>query len=78
MERTTAEQLIRQSMASQALTGFQLTPVATLEGKAYDFDPRGWWLYTVTRSNELRIGGTEYVAIHPDSGNIRHLGILGE
>jgi hypothetical protein len=78
VDRATAEQLLRKSMASSPLDGVQFIPVDTLDGPAYDFDPQGWWLYMVTRQNECRVGGTEYVAIHPDSGNIRNLGRLGE
>lgn len=78
MDRATAEQLLRKSMALSALDGVQFVPVDALDGQPYDFDPRGWWLYRVTRQNEFRIGGTEYVAIHPESGDIRNLGRLGE
>lgn len=78
VDRATAIQLLRKSMASSALDGVQFIPVDTLDEPAYDFDPLGWWLYSVTRQHEFRIGGTEYVAIHPESGDIRNLGRLGE
>ncbi|WKZ12921.1 MAG: hypothetical protein QY320_02765 [Gammaproteobacteria bacterium] len=66
------------ALAKRYRESIELVQVDALPAAAYDFDPDGWDLFAVLEKNVTRLGATEYVAIHRVSGEIQHLGMLGE
>jgi hypothetical protein len=68
-------------LALEAVRGeIDVEPVDSLAGPApYFFDPSGWLLFVaVYPRHQSDVGGSEYVAVHPETGEVRLLGILGE
>jgi hypothetical protein len=56
----------------------ELVPTPKLQVPVYEFNP-GWDLFIVSSKNDPpKVGGSEYVAVHRVSGEVRYLGILGE
>ena len=55
----------------------QLELVEGLPSPAYGFNPDGWMLFRVN-DGARRLGGTEYVAVRRETGEVRFLGPLGE
>jgi len=43
----------------------------------YDFHAEGWAIFSVS-DNEPCVGGSEYIAVHLETGEARSLGMLGE
>jgi len=66
------------ALAKRYRDSVELVRVHALPAPAYGFDPEGWELFAVLDKHVTRLGATEYVAVHPASGEIRHLGTLGE
>lgn len=52
-------------------------PVKSLPYPAYGFDPHGWDLFVVLSAG-LLVGGPDHVGMHRTTGEVRHLGKLGE
>ena len=44
----------------------------------YESNPLGWMLFAVIKRDSFQLGGTEYVAVHPETGEVRGLGVIGE
>lgn len=55
-----------------------LVSVDELPSPVYNFEPVGWALFMVMDRASMMIGGAEYVAVHLETGEVRHLGIIGE
>jgi hypothetical protein len=73
-----AHEVVLAAIAGGARDAVVVTPITSLPGAAYGFDPSGWLLFNVHRRNDFRVGGDEYVAVHSESGEFRHLGLIGE
>lgn len=52
-------------------------PVKALPYPAYGFEADGWDLFVVLSTGAF-VGGSDYVAVHRTTGEVRHLGKLGE
>ena len=73
-----AEQRIRDAIAQKAAEETILTPVKEPHVPIYGFDPDGWLLYVMSRRNDCRLGGDEYVALNPETHEVLFLGVHGE
>lgn len=73
-----AEQRIRDAIARKAAEETILIPVDKPDVPIWGVDPNKWLLYVMRRRKDCRLGGDEYVAIHPETHEVRFLGILGE
>lgn len=51
--------------------------VESLPAPVYNFDPTGWTLL-VLKTGGNRVGGSEYVAVNQETGEVRFLGTLGD
>lgn len=73
-----AENCIREAIADKVLKETCLIPVDSPSVPIYGYDPEGWLLYVVLRRYDCSLGGTEYVAFHPETHEVRFLGIHGD
>lgn len=73
--RPEAEQLIRDAIARRAAEETILIPIDEPDVPIWDVDPNEWKLYVMQRRNSCRLGGDEYVAIHPETHEVRFLSI---
>lgn len=73
-----AQALALDAIAGGARDSVELVYVEALPYPAYNFEPTGWHLFHVRRRSNLQVGATEYIAIHSESGEFRHIGFLGE
>ena len=74
-----AEQRIREAIARKAAEETILTPVVGKPGVPIFLpNPQEWLLYVMRRRNDCRLGGDEYVAIHPETHEVHFLGAWGD
>lgn len=73
-----ARQLAIKGLQDRFGNSIELVRIESLHGPAYGFDPAGWLLFSVHRRNVLMVGGDWTVAIHPETGEFRDLGRLGD
>lgn len=72
-----AQQRVLEAIAGGTHGSIEIVPVDSLPGPSYNFEPAGWMLFAVHRTNDPRVGGVEYVAVHGETGAVRILGVLG-
>jgi hypothetical protein len=73
-----AERLALHATAGGFRDSISLTPIVELPSIAYNFDPSGWLIFSVTHKNAHHVGSTEYVAVHGETCEFRNLGFIGE
>lgn len=74
-----AKQRIREAIARKAAEETILIPVVEKpDVPILKVDPNKWLLYVMLRRNNHRLGGDEYVAIHPETHGVRFLGVWGD
>lgn len=73
-----ASDRVLDALAKRYRESLEIVRVGALPSPAYGFDPDGWDLFAVLDKHVTRLGAAEYVAIHRVSGEVRHLGLLGE
>lgn len=74
-----AEQHIREAITRKAAKETILIPVLEKpDVPIFLPDPQEWLLYIMLRRNESRLGGGENAAIHPETHEVRFLGVWGE
>ena len=70
---------IREAIACHIMKDVEVVPVDKLPATVgYVCDPEGWQVYHFFRRSSLYLGGSEYLAYHPETSEIRFLGIHGE
>jgi hypothetical protein len=66
-------------LAQRYRESVDLVSVTKLSAPAYGFDPAGWDLFIVSSKIPPPVlRGSEYVAVHRSTGEMRYLGILGD
>jgi hypothetical protein len=69
--------LVRFSRVPLGRHGLDLELVEGLPEPVYNFNPKGWMLFRV-RDEPRMLGGSEYVAVRRETGEVRFLGRLGD
>jgi hypothetical protein len=75
MDATEAKQKATDALLAKLRDALDLELVEGLPSPVYDFNPNGWMLFRV-RGNPQMLGGSEYVAVRRETGEVRFLGIL--
>jgi hypothetical protein len=74
-----AEQLIRDAIARKAAEETILIPVVEKpDVPIFLTNPQEWLLFVMLRRNDCQLGGDEYVAVHPETHEVRFLGVWGD
>ncbi len=76
MSASDAETAIRQWFASRLR--IQLCTGSDIPRALYNFDPAMHHLFRVSETEQLRIGGSRYIAVNKQDGSISDLGLNGE
>lgn len=76
MER--ARQLAIKGLQDRLGNSIELVHIESLHGPAYRFDSADWLLFSVHRRDVFKVCGDWTVAIHPETGEFRDLGRLGD
>ena len=76
MNEAEARQKTVDALLAKLRDALDLELVEGLPLPAYDFNPNGWMLFRV-REEPGRLGGSEYVAVCRETGEVRFLGQLG-
>jgi len=74
MNKKDAEILARSSLAESIMLEYCDTPPQTI----YGFNPTEEYLFTFQLDRGLSIGGSPYLAVSKESGEVRYLGFCGE
>ncbi|HEX2477564.1 MAG TPA: thermonuclease family protein [Lacipirellulaceae bacterium] len=77
MNTAEAKQKVIDALLAKFRDALDLELVEGLPAPVYDFNPNGWMLFR-TRNAPGMLGGSEYVAVHRESGKVRFLGRLGD
>ena len=77
MNSDDAKQRATDALLAKFRDALDLELVEGLPEPVYDFNPNGWMLFRV-RGNEGIPGGSEYVAVRRETGEVRFLGRLGD
>lgn len=79
IDPATAQHIALDALIDGLRQQLEIVPVATISaGSAYGVDPVDWLLFMVKRKNQHHVGGSEFVAVHPTTGEVRMLGRFGE
>jgi len=73
-----AEQRIRDAIACEVAAETILSPVDEPDVPIFGIDPDEWLLFVMRRRNDCQLGGDEYVAVHPETHEVRFLGVWGD
>jgi len=74
MDKKDAEILARSSLAESIVLEYCATPPQAI----YGFIPAEEYLFTYQPDWGWYIGGSQYLAVSKESGEVRHLGFCGE
>ncbi len=78
IEVADAGQRATQALVDEFASRIELTLVSEVPGGAYGIDSAEWWLFAALVTNEQRVGGSQYVAVHKETGAVRKIGAIGE
>lgn len=78
MDSEAALELARDFLGKRYANSITLTETNLDPGSVYGFDPEGWVVFAIFSESDPRIGGTECVAVHRESGVVRSIGMIGE
>jgi guanosine-3',5'-bis(diphosphate) 3'-pyrophosphohydrolase len=77
IDKNMAKSLALEYLAVRYSRSINLVRTDLAVGEVYAFDPTGWIVFAVVGS-EHRVGATELVAVHEETGEVRYLGRSGE
>jgi hypothetical protein len=77
MSAAEAKQKVIDALLARLRDALELELVEGLPEPVYNFNPNGWMLFRVRHEQEM-LGGSEYVAVRRETGEVRFLGRLGE
>jgi hypothetical protein len=77
MKAAEAKQKAIDALLAKLRDALDLELVEGLPVPVYDFNPNGWMLFRV-RDKPGMLGGSEYVAVRRETGEVRFLGRLGD